>query len=99
MHPAKTNAQMFDRHKGNLITTVAPVPLSTAFLDLRIYDRRSSIWFISLSLSKKQYPHFDPVIFHRCTNSKHCEIEATVPFFGPQHLKYKLILTAYVIVV
>ena len=49
----------------------------------------------TVSLPDKQYPYVTPIIFHRWTNNKHCEIEATVPFFGSTHPKYKLILTAY----
>ena len=36
-----------------------------------------------------------PIHFTRGVNAKHTEIEAIVPFFGKQHPKYKLILTAY----
>ena len=91
--PAKRALQEVRNMEKLVITSVAP--LSEAFLDLRIYDGRSSSWFDSLSLPVKQYPYVTPIIFHRWTNGKHCEIEATVPFFGSIHPKYKLILTAY----
>ena len=65
------------------------------FIDLRIYDGRSSMWFDSLSLPDKARPYITRVSLVKWANRNHSEIEAVVPFFGINHSKYKLILTAY----
>jgi hypothetical protein len=75
------------------ITTVEPV--SEAFLDLRLYDGRSSAWFDSLNLPDKSKPYITRIVFTKWANSNKREIEAIVPFFGPQHPKYKISLSAY----
>ena len=67
-----------------------------AFVNLRIYDGRTSMWYDSLNLPNPSLPYITRIYFTRWYNSNnHLEIEAIVPFFGPTRPKYKLILTAY----
>jgi hypothetical protein len=67
-----------------------------AFVDLRIFDGRSSMWFDSLNLPEKTLPYITRIIFTKWANrNNHREIEAIVPFFGSKHPKYKLILNSY----
>jgi hypothetical protein len=66
-----------------------------AFVDFRIYDGDSSTWFDSLSLPDPTRPYITPIVFTRWVHTSHLEIEATVPFFPPNHPKHKLILNSY----
>ena len=79
------------------ITSVSPLLfLFEDFVNLRIYDGRTSMWFDNLRLPDKTRPYITRIIFsHWCRRANHCEIEAIVPFFGTTHPKYKLILTTY----
>ena len=69
-------------------------PGDNAYLDLRFYDGRSSSWFDSLNLphSTSDIPvsanlmYVTPVTFTRWLNNKHTEIEARVPFWGPDSM-------------
>ena len=66
-----------------------------AFVNLRIYDGRTSVWYDHLNLPDKSRPYIVRICFTKWYGRHHREIEAIVPFFGPMHPKYKLILTAY----
>jgi hypothetical protein len=76
------------------ITTVSPN--DRAYMHLRIYDGRTSMWYDSLNLPDKAIPYVTPIIFTRWINrNNHREIEVIVPVFGKTHSKYKLILSSY----
>ena len=76
------------------ITTVSPSV--EAFVNLRIYDGRTSSWFDNLSLPKPTHPYITRIIFTQWyTNHNTTKIGAIVPYFPPNHPKYRLILTAY----
>ena len=66
-----------------------------AFVNIRIYDGRSSTRFDNLGLSDRKYPYITPIRSTRRYSSNHSIIEAVVPIFGAQHSKYTLYLTAY----
>ena len=71
-------------------------PWDEAYVNLRIYDGRTSMWFDSLNLPNPDRPYITRIIFtHWSNRNNHREIEAIVPFFGTNHPKYRLILTSY----
>jgi hypothetical protein len=91
--PAKLALREVRKLEKLAITDIEPA--MDAFVDLRIYDGRSSTWFDSLSLPDTR-PYITRIIFTRWTNSNNQrQVTAVVPFFGVNHPKYKLFLTAY----
>ena len=70
-------------------------PGMDAFVNIRIYDGRSSTWFDNLGLPDKTQPYITPIRFTRWYSANHSILEAVVPIFGAQHSKYTLYLTAY----
>ena len=91
--PAKVAQKEVRKMELLAITTVGPT--TDAYVDFRIYDGNSSTWFDSLGLPNQEKPYITAITFTKWHNKTHREIEAVVPFFGPTHPKYKLILTAY----
>ena len=71
------------------ITTVSPSV--EAFVNLRIYDGRTSSWFDNLSLPKPTHPYITRIIFTQWyTNHNTTKIGAIVPYFPPNHPKYRV---------
>jgi hypothetical protein len=92
-HTAKLALQQIKQLEKLTISDFAPG--MEAFVNLRIYDGRSSTWFDNLGLPDKKYPYITPIRFTRWYSSNHTTIEAVVPIFGAKHAKYTLYLTAY----
>ena len=98
LYPLRFPAKLAIREVRNLekLAITSVMPNTEAFVNLRIYDGRTSMWYDSLNLPNPSLPYIVRIYFTRWYNrNNHLEIEAIVPFFGPTHSKYKLILSAY----
>ena len=92
--PVKIASREITKMEKLAITTVSPSV--EAYVNLRIYDGRTSAWFDSLSLPKPTHPYITRIIFtHWFKRHNTTKIGAIVPFFGTNHPKYRLVLTAY----
>ena len=90
---AKLDLQHIKQMEKLIITSVAPG--MEAFVNMRIYDGRSSTWFDSLNLPVKDKPYITPIRFTRWYSRSQRIIEAIVPLFDAQHSKHTLYLTEY----
>ena len=90
---AKLALQHIKQMEKLIITSVAPG--MEAFVNMRIYDGRSSTWFDSLNLPVKDKPYITPIRFTRWYSRSQRIIEAIVPLFDAQHSKHTLYLTEY----
>jgi len=93
LFPAKTALQKIKQMQSLAITNFQPG--MDGFVNIRIYDGRTSMWFDSLKLPIKDKPYITPIRFTKWYGSNQRVIEAVVPIFGEQHSKYTLYLTAY----
>jgi len=97
LYPLRYTATISTRNIGNIekLAITEFQPGMEAYVNIRIYDGKSSQWFDSLKLPKKKYPYVVAIKFSKWYRNNHRIIEAVVPLFGPTHDKYTLYLTAY----
>ena len=95
--PVKVATREINRLERLAITSATPG--MEAFVNIRIYDGKTSVWFDSLQLPHKDKPYLMPIRFTKWyyRNSQRL-IEAVVPLFGNTHPKYTLYLTSYDII-
>ena len=92
-YTAKDSLQKIKQMERLAITDFSPN--MDAFVNLRIYDGRTSTWFDSLNLPDKEKTYIAPIRITKWYSSNHRMLEAVVPIFGPRHAKYTLYLTNY----
>jgi hypothetical protein len=97
LYPLRYTAKISTRNIGNIekLAITEFQPGMEAYVNIRIYDGKSSQWFDSLKLPNTKYPYVVAIKFSKWYRNNHRVIEAVVPLFGPTHSKYTLYLTAY----